>query len=78
MKEDPKEEKTEKTQEIIARVLPLQEEFLSSFSMSLRSMRLSSTAKTWGCSPFSITHLAEEEEEEAAEVASISLPNNNA
>jgi hypothetical protein len=33
-------------------------------------VRLSSTAKTWGCSPFSITPFAEE-------VASIPLPNNN-
>lgn len=40
-------------------------------------MRLSSTAKTWGCSPFSITHFAEEEPAELASICSISLPNNN-
>ena len=47
---------------------------MSSFSMSLRSMRLSSTASTWGCSTFSITPF---DEEETASICSRSLPNNN-
>ena len=48
-------------------LLPLQEEFLRSLSMSLRSTRLSSTAKTCGCSKFSIK---EEDEEEPDSIAS--------
>lgn len=54
-------------------ILPLQEEFLRSFSMSLRSTRLSSTAKTWGCSAVSMKAFEEEEEEEEATPASIEL-----
>lgn len=41
-------------------VVPLQEEFLRSFSTSLRSIRLSSTAKTWGTSADSMTQFEEE------------------
>lgn len=44
--------------------VPLQEEFLSNFSTSFRSIILSSTASTWGSFPCSIIPFHEEEEEE--------------
>lgn len=47
--------------------IPLHEELVSSFSMSLRSNKLSSTAKTCGfSSPIAIDAEEEEEEEEEA------------